>query len=82
MNTVKKKMRRRVLPTGKDQYGSLLIRVEGFVASGMKWNRVIAAKLLANYEAGGYVESTYVPEADWKAMVDGGAVEIWARERE
>lgn len=74
-------VKRRILQTGIDSRGTTLVRVEGFVAAGIRWSRCIDRKLVGDYVAGSYVESTYVPEQDWKPM-QRDTITVFMRERD
>lgn len=80
MNSQNQK-RRVVLQTGIDSRGTNVVRVEGFVATGIRWSRCIDRKCIGDYVAGNYVESTYVPEQDWKTMQRDNMT-VFMRERD
>ena len=72
--------RKRTFQTGTVEHKTL-VRVEGFVAGGVKWARCINQKHMSDFVAGGYVESTYIPEMEWKSIQDD-YIEVFMRDRD
>lgn len=80
MNAQRAHARKRTFQTATVDHNTL-VRVEGFVAGGTKWARCINQKHMGDFVAGGYVESTYIPEMQWKLMQDD-YIEVFIRDRD